>query len=764
MHRLSALKLATEQDVVACEPTVKRLCQNLPEFDSAWIDALVQRRVLSPWQADILSSSQPERLRVGEYCKTTPITAHTFHAVSVETNREVALHTLEAQSQATQLQRQMKILIDAPSAPPGSLEFPRQFLAPGESDATSPPIEGHVASRFVPGWTAEDLIIRGGRIPWPAVAEIGRQALAALCWLEDQNTVHGNISLQNLRLRPTGEAVLVSALLSTFAASGVSLTANLRLKDVSAIAPECVGTGTAASPRSDLYSLGCVLWQLLTARPAFLSADPVTKVLKSQETDVEDVRHIVPDCPDWMARQLQSLTRRSPELRTTSCAEAYRQWDQQASTGISQTRRLLKRMPDRSAPSVNQRRRDSMRSSQGTTVVTVAAMVAMFAFLGFQRGLIPAPLNLSRTRPAVQQPLADLTATNAASTKTLVADLPTLGPQALPEPDAAGVVVLESGQTYLASDLEYAGVMHVETTDEAVAIVQRNSQQAWQISADQIVLRNIEVRTLPSDSRQVSDPNQRTAVHCLCDVLSVDRCRINSGAGSNRDRGIHWTPRAGLASVVSISNSVFLGSGYGIWMATAPQRCELKNLLVRTQRAALRFDAKGNSQAVVELTATGITQTGGVSFLDAVVFDSALPQLQVRLTCGESVLAVTTGLVQIAAPNAWPLDRAEVECLLPERGNPTIVPPGVRTAIGFDAALNSVVALQESQIRAEALLIATPIFRRGITLPTTDTTDSAFELLDYEGPKLSQKLPGVDLSKLPAMSPQTQESSISRAD
>lgn len=747
MQRLTALGLATERDLAACEPTVKRLCQNLPEFDSVWIDALVQRRVLTPWQADKLGSLQSETLRVGEYCKTQQIGQTTFHAVSVEASREVVLQAVAFEPQAMQLTQQMQTLKNAPSGAPASLEFPRQFLADSDSGDTSREAVSYVASRFVPGWTAQDLIIRGGRIPWAAVAEIGRQALEALCWLEEQNVVHGNLSLDNLRLRPNGEAVLVSALVGA-SVGGVSLTANLRLKDVAGIAPECVGSGLAANSSSELYSLGCVLWQLLTARPPFLSADPVTKVLKSQETDIEDVRRIVPDCPDWMARQLQSLTRRSPELRTASCAEAYRQWQQQTPAGVSQTRRLLKRLPGRSLSLVANRNHATPLSSRVTTVATVAMMVSVFAFLGFQRGLIPVPLNL--TGPTNGPTLSKPVVTATVSADGAVAER-TNGPLKLPQPDAAGVVVLESGQTYAASELEYAGVMYIETTGAAVAIVQRVAGQAWRISADQIVIRNVEVRSMSSGGSSETNLSPQTGVHCLCDVLSVDRCRFDSGSGSNRDRGIFWTSGAGLTSVISITNSVFRGSGYGVWMSTVPKRCELNNLLVRTSRGALRVDVNGSGRAIVDLTATGITQTGGLSFLDAVVLDSALRQLQVRLTCGESVLAVTTGLVQIASPEAWSLERAKIECLLPERGNPTIVPPGVRTAIGFDAALNSVVALQESQIRAEALLIANPIFRGDGARSRDQAADSAFELLDYEGPKLSLKLPGVDLAELPVL-------------
>lgn len=749
MRLLTTLNLATEQEVDACAPIVKRLCQNLPEFDSVWVDALVQRRIITPWQAGVLGSATPERLRVGEYRKTEQLGANTFHAVSVETSRQVVLQTFTDQTHGSQLLRQLPLLSQATSPTPASVECPRTVLTKDGADATSQDANGYVASTFVPGWTAKDLLIRGGRIPWPAVAEIGLQLLRGLSWLEAQETVHGDVALHTVRLRPTGDAVLVSAFTNPLAYRGVSLTANLRLQDVAHMAPERVGSGLAANSRSELYSLGCVLWELLTARPAFLSADPVSKVLKSQEADVDDVRSLVPDCPDWLARQLQSMTRRSPELRTASFAEAYRQWNQHSAPAVRQTRRLLKRLPDRSLRLAANRSRASIMSSRVTKLVTVSVMVAAFAAFGIQRGLIPHPLAVAS--PSRVKTLSE----EVAGQSPHAADTASIDPHAsltMPEPDAAGVVVLQSGTSYTATDINYAGVMHIETTGDAVALVRVSSQQPWRISADQIVMRNVEVRIGQSDeAKTVPNASPLTAVVCECDVLALKRCRIDSGRGGTRDRGLYWRPRAGLTSVVSISDTVFHGSGYGIWMSSLPKRCEVDNLLVRTDRAALRFDVTSVGTANINLKATAVTQVSGISFLDAVVHDADCQKLQVRVTFGESVLAVTTGLIQIASPEAWPLQRAEVECLLPERGNPTIVPPGVLTAVGFDAGLNSVVALQDSQIRVEALLIANPVFRTDRSLSTTAVPDAAFELTDYEGPKLSQQLPGVELSKLPPL-------------
>lgn len=766
MQLLTSLQLATERDIAACDRIVERLSQNLPDFDSVWIDALVQRRIITPWQADCLNSPDPDQLRVGAFLKTVALGRHTFHAITPQTGRQVVLHGVVADTDGSDqhlqwLHHQLSELSNARTTTPASLEIPHAIpgdKAPADTPST---FSGYAGSTFVPGWTGDELLIRGGRIPWPAVAEIGRQLLEACAWMEQHNVVHGEITLKNVRLSPTGRTVLVSPLLNSMARHGISLTADLQLRDVEFLAPERVSTGNAADQCSELYSAGCVLWQLLTARPPFLQADPVNKVLASQQKDVTDVRQLVPDVPAWLARLLQSLTRRTPELRLSSATEAFQQWQQHAPTTTHQTRRLLSKLPDRS---LRRGRAPAKRSSfkERTASVAVAAtMIAGFAMYGVRSGLLPQPLTIggrSANASALDNGrLTNRTTASHVAKSDQTQSPPTLsasGRRVLPQPDAAGVVVLESGVAYEASDLEFVGVMHIETTDARVALVHTEPNQPWRISASQIAIRNVEVRASGSGNQTTDRTADQpaAAVDCRCDVLSIKDCRFDSGSGGNRDRSVLWTPHEGHASVVSVSNSVFHGSGYGLWMTSSPQRCELTNVLITNQRAGVRCDVHPATNAAFKMTVDRVTQVGGLNFLDAVVPTEKPKSLRVQMTCGESVLAVSGALVQVAAPKNWPLKRATVECLLPQRGNPTIIPPGVRTAVGFDSGLNAVVALQESQVRAEALLIAEPIFR-GTSAhdDAANDADTAWQLLNFEGPKLSLQMPGVDVTMLPQL-------------
>ena len=64
---LRRLGLATERDLLQVEPTVHRLAGDLPRFQSVWIDALRQARLLTQFQAAAIMAGRGDELRIGRY-------------------------------------------------------------------------------------------------------------------------------------------------------------------------------------------------------------------------------------------------------------------------------------------------------------------------------------------------------------------------------------------------------------------------------------------------------------------------------------------------------------------------------------------------------------------------------------------------------------------------------------------------------------------------------------------------------------------------
>ena len=67
VRRLTELQLCRPQDFQRAKGYVRRLAYDLPAFDSVWIDALVQLRRLTPYQARVLEQGAASELRIGPY-------------------------------------------------------------------------------------------------------------------------------------------------------------------------------------------------------------------------------------------------------------------------------------------------------------------------------------------------------------------------------------------------------------------------------------------------------------------------------------------------------------------------------------------------------------------------------------------------------------------------------------------------------------------------------------------------------------------------
>lgn len=321
---LMELRLCTPADLRRCRRTVRRLAGDLPAFDSVWLDALVQARNLTPFQARVLESASPQQLQVGSCVLIGRLgggpTGSTYLARPVVNRQLCVIKLLERRPEEREqdLVRMQQLIRNTADKSHPHLVAPTSVQRSGNKLV--------VISRYVPGSHLKELLIRRGRFPAAVVWDIGRQLLDGLRTIELCGHSHGDVRLANVRLTAGGAAVLVDAGIQPALAPELTPHADLSSERYDGIAPELIGTGLACSRASDLYALGCLLWHLLAGRPPYTHGDPLAKLAAHQTRTIPDIREWAPDTPKVLAESILALTSRNPERRSAQAANLLRLW------------------------------------------------------------------------------------------------------------------------------------------------------------------------------------------------------------------------------------------------------------------------------------------------------------------------------------------------------------------------------------------------------------------------------------------------------
>ena len=338
-------KLCTPRDLKKCVRRVKRLTADLPAFDSVWLDALVKTRKLTSFQAQTIESGMTELLTIGpgivlEQIGSGPAAATYLVQIPeaqipavikrIPVATELKQGTLARFSELAERARSIGhsgvvvphachevVRVSEPFRVPAKTEkgvspSRRRRRAPASNELVC---ELAAASRLVEGLSLSQMLLRRGRLPAPVVLEIARQLLESLAVLGSAGIVHGEILADNVLIDSKGRAILVDAGVRPCVQPEFSFSATIDPRRYSGIAPELIGTGQRYSHRSDLYALGCLLWELLTARPVFASGDPLARLAEHQTARVPDVREIAPDTPTGLAEAILWLTEPDADQR-----------------------------------------------------------------------------------------------------------------------------------------------------------------------------------------------------------------------------------------------------------------------------------------------------------------------------------------------------------------------------------------------------------------------------------------------------------------
>jgi serine/threonine-protein kinase len=183
----------------------------------------------------------------------------------------------------------------------------------------------YIVFEFIEGANVRDQVNEQGPLPLAEAVSYTLQIADALAHASSRDVVHRDIKPSNVLITPDGRAKLVDmglARLHHVETEGDDLTASgVTLGTFDYISPEQARDPRNADVRSDIYSLGCTLYFMLTGRPPFPQGTVLQKLLQHQGDEPPDPRQFRPELPDDLLRILDRMLAKAPEKRFASPAE-----------------------------------------------------------------------------------------------------------------------------------------------------------------------------------------------------------------------------------------------------------------------------------------------------------------------------------------------------------------------------------------------------------------------------------------------------------
>jgi serine/threonine-protein kinase len=176
---------------------------------------------------------------------------------------------------------------------------------------------GHVflVMELVRGRTLRELLGEHGRLPAEAAVSVLEPVLAVLAAAHRLGLVHRDVKPENVLLSDDGVIKVADfGLVRAVAAGSTSTQSGVVFGTAGYLAPEQVAHGRA-DPRSDVYSAGILLYELLTGSAPYTGDSAVAVAYRHVHDDVPAPSRTVPGLPPELDRMVLRATGRNPDAR-----------------------------------------------------------------------------------------------------------------------------------------------------------------------------------------------------------------------------------------------------------------------------------------------------------------------------------------------------------------------------------------------------------------------------------------------------------------
>jgi serine/threonine-protein kinase len=319
VSRLTASGLVNPEQLSKCRAALGETAN-----DRQLLQRLVKIELLTEWQATQLQAGKERGFFLEHYKLLEPLGAggmgQVFRAMDTELNRLVAVKVLPKRLATPEAVQRFRREGQA------SLELQHEHIV--RSFELGQQGSAHfLVMELVEGTDLAAYITKHGKLSVQQTARIGYEVALALEQARRHGIIHRDIKPSNILLTRGGRAKLADLGLARFFGARRDVPSALThtgafMGTVDYVAPEQAEDAKRADTRSDIYSLGCTLYQCLTGQPPFPNGTSVQKIVAHRELDPEPITRLNAGVPLLLAELIaKRMLAKRPEDRYQLPAE-----------------------------------------------------------------------------------------------------------------------------------------------------------------------------------------------------------------------------------------------------------------------------------------------------------------------------------------------------------------------------------------------------------------------------------------------------------
>lgn len=314
-------------------------------------------------------------------------TADVWLATDLELDRPVAVKLLDPQAERARVEREARAA--------AALSHPSicTLYSFGETDGRP-----FLVLEYLPGGSLEDRLVPGVPMPDDATARIAAEIAAGLAHAHRRGLVHRDLKPANVLFDAGGRAKIVDFGVARMAAERSLTQPGTVLGTAAYLSPE-QAAGEAATPASDVYAFGVILFRMLTGRLPFEAADAIAVAAMHRDRPPPPVAALRPDAPARLESAATAALAKSPHDRPQDGAALLAELvgpARPAPAPVTETRLLPPR----------RRRSRALVAAVGALVLAVAGVALAAVLTRRDSGRRPATSTRTQSRPAPQSTAA----------------------------------------------------------------------------------------------------------------------------------------------------------------------------------------------------------------------------------------------------------------------------------------------------------------------------------------------------------------------